>query len=224
MFCQKCGSQLNEGAAFCPKCGTKIDVTSGVRMQGTSENNIKLIKPKKSKRGLIILSIVVVLIVGIWGVIYFRNNSDPTRAIKKALSESTWVASFGGGSYECRLHFSVDSSEKGRMLGSAMLINRDKDGVCFEIIYVGEVEFLQATDTGGTIMLTNTLNVSIEELHDMLIQYTYDPKTKELSLSSDFLTDILTSAVELEFTTQMDRRDYYKNIGEKVYTWREIFN
>ncbi len=24
MFCQKCGNELNDGAAFCPKCGTKI--------------------------------------------------------------------------------------------------------------------------------------------------------------------------------------------------------
>lgn len=24
MFCQKCGNQLNEGAAFCPKCGAKV--------------------------------------------------------------------------------------------------------------------------------------------------------------------------------------------------------
>lgn len=24
MFCQKCGNQLNEGAAFCPKCGTRV--------------------------------------------------------------------------------------------------------------------------------------------------------------------------------------------------------
>ena len=40
MFCQKCGSQLNEGAAFCPKCGAKTDAASGIRAQGTNENSV----------------------------------------------------------------------------------------------------------------------------------------------------------------------------------------
>ena len=26
MFCKKCGSEINEGAAFCPKCGTRVEV------------------------------------------------------------------------------------------------------------------------------------------------------------------------------------------------------
>lgn len=28
MFCQKCGNQLNDGAAFCPKCGRKVLTTN----------------------------------------------------------------------------------------------------------------------------------------------------------------------------------------------------
>lgn len=62
MFCQNCGSQLNEGAVFCPKCGTKTDAVSGIPVQDMGENNIKPIKPKKRKSGIIIVLIVIVLI------------------------------------------------------------------------------------------------------------------------------------------------------------------
>lgn len=61
MFCQKCGNQLNESAAFCPKCGTRIDVPSGIRVGAVNGNKVKPlepVKPQKSKRGIIIVSII----------------------------------------------------------------------------------------------------------------------------------------------------------------------
>lgn len=60
MFCQKCGNQLNEGAAFCPKCGSQIGVASGVQAQGTYENGVNQTKPKKRISPLLI-SIGVIL-------------------------------------------------------------------------------------------------------------------------------------------------------------------
>lgn len=61
MFCQKCGNQLNEGAAFCPKCGTRIAVPSGIHVEAVNENNVKSVKPKKRKRGIIVVSIILVV-------------------------------------------------------------------------------------------------------------------------------------------------------------------
>lgn len=58
MFCQKCGDQLNEGAAFCPKCGTRIDMPSGIRVGAVNGNKVKPLEPvnpKKGKRGIIIV-------------------------------------------------------------------------------------------------------------------------------------------------------------------------
>ena len=49
MFCQKCGNQLNEGAAFCPKCGAKVDAISEPRVQETNGNSMTITKLKKRK-------------------------------------------------------------------------------------------------------------------------------------------------------------------------------
>lgn len=90
MFCQKCGNQLNEGAAFCPKCGTKIDVPSGIRVEAVNENSAKPVKPKKKKRGIIIVSIILALcllcfIVGISSsknVNAGKGADDPAAIVK----------------------------------------------------------------------------------------------------------------------------------------------
>ena len=74
MICQKCGNQLNEGAAFCPMCGTKVDAASGIRVQGTNENSVNQqpmggqpvniqqqnppVPPKKSNQKMIAILIV----------------------------------------------------------------------------------------------------------------------------------------------------------------------
>lgn len=75
MICQKCGNQLNEGAAFCPKCGTKTDAASGVRVRGAYENGISQTKPKKWKSKLLI-GIGVFLYI-IWSALlnYFGFSS-----------------------------------------------------------------------------------------------------------------------------------------------------
>ena len=70
MFCQMCGNQLNEGAAFCPKCGTRIDIPSGIRVETVNENSAKPVKPKKSKK---ILAFLVVLFAVICAGILIRN-------------------------------------------------------------------------------------------------------------------------------------------------------
>ena len=215
MFCQKCGNQLNEGAAFCPKCGTKVDVASGIRAEAVNENNVKPVKPKKSKRGIIIISIVVILLL-IFIKSCTSHNGDETYAVKKALL-GTWTASFGDGSYECRLHFGEGGEE-----GAAMLINWDKGGAYFEVIYYGDAEFAPS----DIIMLHNASNPDnpdhAYEIESMAIPYTYNPKTKELSLTSRFLAGFLTTDVELEFTHTDE--GYYDNLGQRVYSWEALFN
>lgn len=39
MFCQKCGNEIAEGAAFCPKCGTKIEAAEGAESNPVSGTN-----------------------------------------------------------------------------------------------------------------------------------------------------------------------------------------
>lgn len=61
MFCQKCGNQLNEGAAFCPKCGSKVDASSSIPIQTVTAHIVEPEKPKKRKRGIIIVSLIVAI-------------------------------------------------------------------------------------------------------------------------------------------------------------------
>ena len=77
MYCEICGNQLNEGAAFCSKCGTKIGAVSGTRMQETSGYSENLIKPKKRKHGKIIVLIVIALIAAVW---VFHRQDDLNQA------------------------------------------------------------------------------------------------------------------------------------------------
>ena len=215
MFCQKCGNQLNDGAAFCPKCGAKVDAASGIPMQTAATNNEKPVKPKKGKRGIIIVSIVVILLLIVIKSCT-SHNGDETYAIKKALP-GTWTASFGDGSYECRLHF-----DEGGEMGSAMLIDREYGGTYFEVIYYGDIEFAP----GSTIMLQNASNPDNPdhafEIDRMPILYIYNSGTKELTLTSSFLSAYLTTNVELKFTHTDE--GYYDNLGERVYSWEALFN
>lgn len=100
MFCQNCGSQLNEGAAFCPKCGTKVDAASGIHMQGTNENSVNQqpnqafyttlnpnlqeqaqydqpIKKKRHKYKPIIIVMIVSALVYLAGTFLFKNANIP---------------------------------------------------------------------------------------------------------------------------------------------------
>lgn len=80
MFCQKCGNQLNEGAAFCPMCGTKVDAATGIRVQDANENNVKPIRTKKSKKILIFLAAVIVVIVASSLIRNAIRTKDPITA------------------------------------------------------------------------------------------------------------------------------------------------
>lgn len=215
MFCQKCGNQLNEGAAFCPKCGAKVDAASSIPMQTATANNEKTVKLPKSKRGIMIVSIIVILLLLVIKSCT-SHNGDETYAIKKALP-GTWTASFGDGSYECRLHFDKEGEK-----GAAMLIDRECGGTYFEVIYRGDIEFAP----GSTIMLYNVSNPDNPdhafEIDRMPIPYTYNSGTKELTLTSSFLSAYLTTNVELQFTHTDE--GYYDNLGERVYSWEALFN
>lgn len=63
MFCQNCGNQLNEGAAFCPRCGVQTSAASGMRVQGTSGNGVRQTNPKKIKTMILICIGIIFCIV-----------------------------------------------------------------------------------------------------------------------------------------------------------------
>lgn len=73
MYCPKCGTQINEGAAFCPQCGTPISTPSQPQKSEAqnknyqnNKNTFNTVKThKKKKKGILIAIVAVLLIAGI---------------------------------------------------------------------------------------------------------------------------------------------------------------
>ena len=67
-FCAKCGKQLGEQAAFCPACGAKVSRSENQQMQMNPQAPVKVHKNKTSRNLLAIAMVIVVLIVGVFGI------------------------------------------------------------------------------------------------------------------------------------------------------------
>jgi hypothetical protein len=66
MYCQKCGSQMNEDAAFCPKCGSPVNggaagPAQNAYSQAPEQNAAPVAKSSKLEKMSLIFSIVGVL-------------------------------------------------------------------------------------------------------------------------------------------------------------------
>ena len=67
-FCAQCGKQLGEQAVFCPACGAKVSRPENQQMQMQPQAPVKVHKNKTSKNLLVIAMVIVVLIVGVFGI------------------------------------------------------------------------------------------------------------------------------------------------------------
>lgn len=67
-FCAQCGKQLGEQAVFCPACGAKVSRPENQQMQMQPQAPVKVHKNKTSKNLLAIAMVIVVLIVGVFGI------------------------------------------------------------------------------------------------------------------------------------------------------------
>ena len=63
MFCNKCGSKLNEGDKFCPKCGNSVEYIT---------------KRKKAvnKKAIIIIVLLIIIAVVAGGILIGNNKKD----------------------------------------------------------------------------------------------------------------------------------------------------
>lgn len=80
MFCNKCGTQRNEGSNFCASCGNNFNGTEQPIQQSIQQSS------SKSKKSIIfaIIAVVLVILIGIVVVVVLPNNK-----IKGMLEESS---------------------------------------------------------------------------------------------------------------------------------------
>lgn len=76
MFCEKCGTQVQEGAAFCPNCGECLGVDPANRAENVGENTKQSKKRKKRIVPIICFLLVVIIGIGVFGLIYFNNKPE----------------------------------------------------------------------------------------------------------------------------------------------------
>lgn len=70
MKCEKCGNEMLNGDKFCGKCGTKVQEKVVIEDNKTSGRKIKI----KFNNKIVIITIVILLVVGIGGTIYYNNT------------------------------------------------------------------------------------------------------------------------------------------------------
>ena len=76
MFCQKCGSPIDEGTEFCPKCGTKILTAEAVKSESIKANTGSV----TGNAGKLI-RIAAIVAIGMWllfsAVVFYINVIQP---------------------------------------------------------------------------------------------------------------------------------------------------
>ena len=108
MFCPKCGSEINEGAAFCPKCGNRLaerqrepqpsaqasapaaqgDAATG---RGVAQPKRKAAQPKRKAPVAVVLGVAAVIIVAVIGFNAFASSgaSQPVSRPAAVASQSS---------------------------------------------------------------------------------------------------------------------------------------
>lgn len=88
-FCAKCGKQLGEQAAFCPACGAKVSRSENQQMQMNPQAPVKVHKNKISRNLLAIAMVIVVLIVGVFGIksLISPGYMRPIKLVEKGFND-----------------------------------------------------------------------------------------------------------------------------------------
>ena len=88
-FCAKCGKQLGEQAAFCPACGAKVSRSENQQMQMNPQAPVKVHKNKTSRNLLAIAMVIIVLIVGVFGIksLVSPEYMRPIKLVEKGFND-----------------------------------------------------------------------------------------------------------------------------------------
>lgn len=142
-FCAKCGKQLGEQVAFCPVCGAKVSESESQQMCVEPQQSLKPQKNHISKKLLVIVMVMVVVIGGAIGIKslispgYMRpinliekglNNLDAESIYESLTPETKKIYEMSGckdivENYQCII---AESAEKNDIKISITIDNKEK--------------------------------------------------------------------------------------------------
>lgn len=131
MYCPKCGTQINERAAFCPQCGTPISAPSQPQKSEAqnqnyqnNENTVSISAKKKHRHNKIFISIVCGILALTVLLIFIFTRKSPVETIP---------FSFFGYELEIPDTFTYNSAQSYEIY--AMFNNNENPDSRIDIIY-----------------------------------------------------------------------------------------
>lgn len=94
MFCPKCGKRLPNNAAFCNSCGRRFETSE--KAQNRDENPTYDSKPEHKKGVklrivLLLISIILILIAGAGGYLFYQYYTSPEQVILRDLASGNYT-------------------------------------------------------------------------------------------------------------------------------------
>lgn len=74
-FCSKCGTEMEDNAAFCPNCGDKDEKTVNVNV------NVNKTAPMIAKRDIVVAIILSIVTCGIYSIYWFITMTDESNRV-----------------------------------------------------------------------------------------------------------------------------------------------
>lgn len=121
MYCPKCGTQINEGAAFCPQCGNPIQKNTNF-----CENTVSISAKNKHRNKKIFISIVCGILALTVLLIFIFTRKTPVETIP---------FSFLGYELEIPDTFTYNSAQSNEVY--AVFNNNEDPNSRIDIVYAG---------------------------------------------------------------------------------------
>lgn len=214
MICPKCGTQLNDGAAFCPKCGNRIEnnTTNNVPNQ-PMENNVAVravvtetAKEKHSTWKTVLITVLATIVAGFTGLMILGSKSTVPETKEVSTSEGSVVAEPEGDSNAPEvsdlqalnelLGYIDQAEEVVQKYNNDYEALKEEENLEIEVLYRNRADIIQATYSELEVIRDNM--VQIKDL---------DPTVKEAG--TEYFNMIISSRKSwyevLDFMT-----NYYK--------------
>lgn len=198
MFCDKCGTELDNNAEFCIKCGNKITQNTAP----INQEQKSVIKPmsKKKKIKLIVIAIIAVIIVvpiliatsASARIIYSLNGGDTVKA------ENIYFDNFDYGDSSWILNIGLDKVINNTLdkYKNSKLTDEEATNIIYSIMNMGIDKFSERTQSALDEISDIGIMAEAKELADEGDYYSaikkYESISEDSALYSEAMTEIET--------------------------------